>query len=161
MTFDNHSNDLKRLLAQAREAINSGTATKRKAADAALHDFIENSDNRKDGVDELDAVARTARNDLTLAELGDAVAAITNRTSDVAALVKRFSNQAAFNTSAASVLRLERVNAVVIATTSSVQSIKGLIEAVDDSTPDGKKIADAAIAAVDSLNKLWKLLPNV
>ena len=81
---------------------------------------------------------------------------MSERSADIERLIKTFSTQTAVNNSAASAIRLERVKAVIDASTTAVAELKKFADTVDTASPDGKKMAAAlgdAIAAVLAVQK--------
>jgi len=156
-SFDTLGKEVERLLERARDAILGGKDGDMKASHRELADFIAGSDDRIPGVIELDTVATNAMRDVTLARLDQSlVKNLSDRSAEVAGLVKTFSNQAAVNNSEASKLRLERVKAVLDAGTTLVAEFNKLADGVDTSNPDGKKLAKAlndAIGAVQNVQK--------
>jgi hypothetical protein len=156
-TFDDYAADLETRLDAARDACASGSQAKMKAAFADLADFIATSDDALHGVIELDDVASNAMRDVTLARLDQSlVRNLSDRSSDVARLVKTFSTQSADNLSEASKLRLERAKAVVTSAIGFVDQMKQLAASVDAATAEGKKLAQSiedAIAAVAAVQK--------
>ena len=156
-TFDDYADGLKTLMAQAREAILKDNDPAMKSAHNALGDFISDSDDNIHGVIELDDVASNAMRDVTLARLDQSlVKNLSERSADIERLIKTFSTQTAVNNSAASAIRLERVKAVIDASTTAVAELKKFADTVDTASPDGKKMAAAlgdAIAAVLAVQK--------
>lgn len=155
--FDDYAAELEKLVDAAREAILSGDVGRMKAAHAALGDFTSNSDDLIHGIIELDGVASQAMRDVTLARLDQSlVQNLSARSADIARLVKTFSSQSAVNNSAASALRLERIQAVLEAGTSAVAELRKLAEIVDTATADGKKLAGTLQDAIDAVVAVQK-----
>ena len=156
-TFDDYADALKGLIDQAREAILSGDQPAMKAAHQRLGGFIADSDDTIHGVIELDEVASTTMQDVTLARLDQSlVKNLSKRSADIERLIKTISNQSAINNSAAAAIRLERVKAVLDAGTTVVNELQKFADTVDTSNPGGKKLAkclDEAIAAVIAVQK--------
>ena len=156
-SFDTLAEELEKLLERARDTVLDGNNNAMKGSHRALADFIAETDDRISGVIELDTVASNAMRDVTLARLDQSlVKNLSDRSAEVAGLVKTFSNQAAVNNSEAAKLRLERVKAVLDAGTTVVAEFKKLADTVDTSNPDGKKLAKAlndAIGAVQDVHK--------
>jgi hypothetical protein len=155
--FDNYAADLEKLVEQAREAILAGNDPRMKTTHSGLAAFITDSDDRIDGVSELDDIASHTMRDVTLARLDQSlVKNLSERSADIARLVKTISSQSSANNSAAAALRLERAKALLDAGTTAVDELKKFADIVDTSTPDGKKLAKSlgdAIAAVLSVQK--------
>jgi hypothetical protein len=161
-SFDNLAEVLEKLLEGAREAVLGGKDNLMKASHRALGDFIAESDDRIPGVIELDNVASNAMRDVTLARLDQSlVKNLSDRSAEVAALVKAFTKQAAINSSEAAKVRLERVKAVLDAGTTVVAELRKLIDTVDTSNPDGKKLAKAITDAVDAVQDVHKSLTGL
>jgi hypothetical protein len=156
-TFDNLAVDLEKLVEQAREAILTGDDARMKSSHGDLAEFIADSDDQIPGVIELDNVASNTMRDVTLARLDQSlVKNLSERSADVARLVKTFSSQSSANNSAASALRLERAKALLDAGTTAVAELKKFADTVDTSTLDGKKLSKAlndAISAVLAVQK--------
>lgn len=151
-SFDKCADELKGILADAEAAVAGGVRGPMLTARDALIAFVENSDNRVDGVTELDEVASTARRDVSLGLLGQGlVADIGSRTGEVASLVKRFSTQSATNTSAAATLRFERTRALSDAALVMMDELKKFGELADASTVDGRKLTKALQAAIEAI----------
>ena len=156
-TFDDYAADLKALVAEASEAILADNDPDMKSAHDELEDFISASDDNVHGVIELDTVATSTMRDLALARLEQSLGSnVSDRSADIARLIKTFSTQASVNNSAASAIKLERVKALLDASTTAVSELKKFADTVDTSNPDGKKIAKAlgdAVAAVLAVQK--------
>lgn len=151
-TFEQYADDLEERLDGARDACAGGDLAAMKAAHADLADFIANSDDSIHGVIELDDVASNAMRDVTLARLDQSlVKDLSERSADVARLVKTFSTQSADNESAASKLRLERATAVVNTAIGFVDEMKQLAAAVDDGTAEGKKLVTMLKDAINAV----------
>lgn len=156
-TFEDYAEQLEKNLESARDAIIAGVDARMKACHAALRKFQEDSDDRITGVAELDEVAQNAMRDVTLARLDQSmVQNLSERSGEIANLIKRFSTQSAINSSAASALRLERVKALLDASTTAVDELKKFADTIDASTTDGKKLADALADAVSAVVKVQK-----
>ena len=155
--FDNYAAALEKIVEEAREAILANDNSAMKTAHNDLADFIADSDDRIDGVIELDDIASKAMRDLTLARLDQSlVKNLSERSADIARLVKTISSQSSTNNSTASALRLERAKALLDASTTAVDELNKFADIVDDSTADGKKLGkalDDAIAAVLAVQK--------
>ena len=156
-TFEDYAAELETRLEKSREAILVADDARMKASHADLRAFIEDSDDRLHGVTELDDIASNAMRDVTLARLDQSlVKNLSERSAEIARLIKTISNQSASNNSAASALRLERAKALLDASTTAVDELKKFTDTVDASTNDGKKLAKAlneAIAAVLAVQK--------
>ena len=156
-TFDNYAADLERLVGNAREAILAGDDTRMKAAHADMAAFIADSDDRIPGVIELDNIASNTIRDVTLARLDQSlVKNLSERSADIARLIKTISTQSTATNSAASALRLERAKALLDASTTAVDELKKFVDTVDGSTSDGQNLAKAlndAIVAVLAVQK--------
>jgi len=156
-TFEDFAEDLEKRLDAARDACASGDDAAMKAAHADLAAFIAESDDALDGVIELDKVASSAMRDVTLARLDRSlVQNLSERSADVARLVKTFSKEASANLSAAGKLRLERVQAVMSSALTIVDQLKQLEATIDDTSADGAKLlaaVESAIAAVATVQK--------
>ena len=156
-TFEEYASELEQLIEKARETILGGEQAKMKTAHRNLGAFIADSDDRLDGVSELDDVASHAMRDVTLARLNQSlVTNLSDRSGDIARLVKTFSTQASVNNSAASALRLERAKALLDASTTAVDELKKFAQTLDTTGTDGKKLAKTvqdAIAAVLAVQK--------
>lgn len=151
-TFDDFATDLEKAVETAREAILAGNQARMKSAHSALADFIANSDDRIDGVIELDDIASKTMRDVTLARLDQAlVQNLSERSAEIARLIKTISTQAASNSSAAATLRLERTKALLAASATAVDELKKFADTVDDSTADGKKLAKSLTDAIDAV----------
>ncbi|HKE02213.1 MAG TPA: hypothetical protein VKE69_14440 [Planctomycetota bacterium] len=156
-TFDDYASDLEVLLGGAHDAMAARDDALMKAAHGDLAAFIAESNDLVPGVIELDDVASHSMRDITLVRLGKALDEDLDATSaDLARLVKQFSNQAAVNDSAAAALRLERVKAVTDAAITAVDEMKKLRDAVDETTPDGKKLVKALRDAIDAVVAVQK-----
>lgn len=156
-TFEQYAADLETLVGTAREAILAGDDTRMKAAHADMAAFIATSDDRLPGVIELDDIASHTMRDLTLARLDQSlVRNLSERSADIARLIKTIATQATVTNSAASALRLERAQALVAASTTAVDELKKFADIIDRSSSDGKKLVKAvseAIAAVLAVQK--------
>ena len=153
--FDTYADQLKDLLTGAEAAIHGGVASKLKTARDSFVDFVESSNDLIPGVIELDNVASAARRDVVLALLsGSLETNIGERTGEVAALVKKFSNQSATNSSIASDLKLERVRSLTDASIVMVNELHKLADMADASTSDGKQLAKAIQDAIDAISKV-------
>lgn len=158
-TFDDYAADLEERLEAARVACASGSQTKMKAAHADLADFIATSDDTLHGVIELDDVASDAMRDVTLARLDQSlVKNLSERSADVARLVKTFSEGSADILSEASKLRLERVKAVATTAIGFVDQMKQLAASVDAATAEGKKLAQSIEDAIEAVAAVQKKL---
>lgn len=156
-TFDNYAADLETLVENAREAILAGADTRMKASHTNLAAFIAGSDDRVPGIIELDTIASNAMRDITLARLDQSlVKNLSERSADIARLIKTISTQSTATNSAASALRLERAKALLDASTMAVDALKKFADTVDSATSDGNNLAKAlndAIAAVLAVQK--------
>jgi len=155
--FDTYAADLEKIVEDAREAILAGNDSGMKTAHTDLAGFITDSDDRIDGVSELDDIASNTMRDVTLARLDQSlVKNLSERSADIVRLVKTISSQSSSNNSTASALRLERAKALLDASTTAVDELKKFADIVDDSTSDGKKLGkalDDAITAVLAVQK--------
>lgn len=152
-TFTDFAASLHEILDEARTVLTDGTDIE--PVYNSLKGFIVDSDDTIDGVAELDLVARQAMRDLVVISIGHGVAEIASRSADVAALEKKFSTQSAANNSIAAGLRLEKVKAVLDASTQTVASLKALSDTLPTATDaDAAKIAAQIKGVVDALTKL-------
>ena len=156
-TFDDYADDLDDLIDKAREAILEGNLPAMKSAHQKLKEFSASSDDKIHGVIELDDVASSTMQDVTLARLDQSlVKNLSARSADIARLIKTFSDGSRVNNSAAASIRLERVKALLDAGTTAVTELKKFADSVDATDPEGKKLAKAladAIAAVVAVQK--------
>lgn len=151
--FDDYADELQGLLSGAEAAVQSASEPKMAKARDALRVFVETSNDLVPGVIELDNVAANARRDLVLALLGSALETdIGKRTGEVSRLVKKFSSQAATNSSEAAALRLERARALTDASLVVVDELNKFSEHVDTGTPDGKRLAKAIQTAIGAVS---------
>jgi len=156
-TFEDYARELENLVEAAREAIVADDLERIKAAHGALASFQCTSDDLIHGVSELDDVAANAMRDLTLARLDKAlVKNLSDRSSDIAGLIKKFSTQAAVNDSVASALRLERTKSLLTAGVNVVAELKKFSDFVDTTGSDGKKLARALQDAIDAVAAVQK-----
>lgn len=154
-TLDQYTQQLRRLLDDAKKAMQDGDTTAVDDAFSAFDAFIVDSDNAINGVAELDAVARQAMRDITVADISNNVAAIASRTAEVAALQKRFSTIAGANNSIAANLRLEKVRDLLNSSTQTIASLRALAETLPTATDaDAKKIAQQIDDVIGGLSKL-------
>jgi hypothetical protein len=155
--FDRYATDLEALVEKAREAILASDEPRMKSVHTDLAAFIADSDDRIDGVSELDDIASNTMRDVTLARLDRSlVRNLSERSADIARLVKTISSQATANNSAAAAIRLERAKALLDAGTTAVDELKKFADIVDTSSADGRKLAKSlgdAIAAVVAVQK--------
>ena len=155
--FDRYAADLETLVENAREAILASDEPRMKSVHTDLAAFIADSDDRIDGVSELDDIASNTMRDVTLARLDQSlVRNLSERSADIARLVKTIASQSSANNSAAAAIRLERAKALLDAGTTAVDELKKFAAIVDTSSPDGKKLAKSlgdAIAAVIAVQK--------
>lgn len=152
-TFSAFAAALHQILDDARTAIQDKTDIDSVYSD--LKEFIVDSDDTIDGVAELDVVARQAMRDLVLDVVGSNLADIASRSADVAGLEKKFSTQSATNSSIAAGLRLEKVKAVIDASTQTVASLKALSDTLPTATDaDAVKIATQIKGVIDGITKL-------
>jgi hypothetical protein len=159
--FDEYAADLEQLVEKAREAALATDDARMKAAHRDLAGFIADSDDRIAGVIELDDIASNAMRDVTLARLDQAlIKNLSERSADIARLVKTFSNQAASRNSAAAAIRLERAKALIDASTTAVDELKKFAEIVDPSAADGKRLVKALNDAIAAVQAVQKQLPG-
>jgi adenine-specific DNA methylase len=154
-SFDDWKTSLRELLDDARKAVNANDDDAVDAVYGDLENFIVASDDTIAGVAELDRVARQTMRDLVVDAVQRNVQAIADRTADVAELEKRFAKESAANNSIAAGLRLERVRAVLDASTQTIASLRALAEALPTATdPDAAKLEKQINDVIAALGKL-------
>lgn len=174
--FDNITNldgwrkKLDELLLAAREAgANEDLSVRLDVSDRLTKFIIRNppsipGDAATSEFDSMDRIAREASEGLLLATMQERLAAIVNKTTELATLRKKIDGRTAANQVEAASIRLEKARRVVDATTEAIAAMadlkKAIDEARDDDTASGasdaefrdlaKKI-DAAISRIQSL----------
>lgn len=154
-SFEDWKISLRELLDAARQAIRDEDEQAVEDAYGDLENFIVASDDTIPGVAELDRVARQTMRDLVVDAVNTNVQTIADRTADVAELEKRFSKQSAANNSIAAGIRLERVRAVLDASTQSIASLRALAEVLPAATDaDAARLAKQINEVIATLGKL-------
>jgi len=151
---DAWSEELKLLLAQAREAAQAASAQPRLDVAALLAGFIQESWPQTAEMDKLDGLAQQTVNDLMLATIDERLGAIASRTTDFVKLAKELNGAAAGAESAAASIRLEGVKSLIDSTTQTIASAKALAASLDESAQDEKKIVDLIERTITAVEKL-------
>jgi hypothetical protein len=112
--------------------------------------------------DEMDRIARKCRDALEDDAIEQRVAAITNRTAELAALRKKFESQTTANQQSAASIRLERVRRVLESTTAAVTAMGDLKKELDQTiaggaaTPEVIALATQVAGLIDRLQAVRK-----
>lgn len=120
--------ELNALLEQAKAASEADDGAARLRLCDKLLSFVDRSDPRVAGTDELDAIALKAHRTLAADVVDRAVAGIRARTAEIATLTKDVERVAAAAEASARALTLEKAHAAVDALTAATRAVKGLAE---------------------------------
>jgi hypothetical protein len=148
-TFEDCSNLLQTLLQQARDAVTSGDLQKKKAAQQALLNFVNNCVSPK--ADDLDDIANQTINNIFEVTLDKALAEIGSRTAELASLTKSLQTVAATANSNAALIRLDQARKVMDSTVGAVDALKNLRQSLRSDQPDEQQLADSITTLINSI----------
>lgn len=152
-TYADWSGKLAELLDEAHDAIAAGDVNKKLEAQRALNEFIDNCASPVKGA-QLDDIASRAIGNIFEATLDQAMKELGSRTAELTSLTKEVSAIADHVSETADALRLEKVRAVVDATSQALDAVKTLKQQLGSKQPDKQKVADSLAGLQEILQTL-------
>lgn len=150
--FQQWSDKLGELLAEARAAASDPDSSARFTVSERLTEFILNSRPNDEAIKALDAVAARASQDLMLSVLDERLREIIGRTAEWHQIAKQFSEQTATAGEKAAAIRLEQAHRLAQSLTESVHRLQELRGSLGDT--DDPEFARSLARAVETLQKL-------